>query len=176
MAINDKSDELITEFAKTEALGWASSVAGDLDFYLEEGKMKSPIEQMFYVAWAYGTQIDNIILCPQHQIGKYYCDFYVDLLAHFSLHDYPFTETQINDLKASLPLIAIELDGHEWHEKSKDQVEKDKQRERFIVSQGYKVFRFSGREVFRRPLDCVVEVRNFIRPILKNEKQKVWGK
>ena len=41
----------------------------------------------------------------------------------------------------------IECDGHDFHEKTKEQAKYDKQRERYFVSNGYKVLRFSGSEI-----------------------------
>ena len=43
----------------------------------------------------------------------------------------------------------IECDGHDFHEKTKEQVEYDKKRERVFVSKGYKVLRYSGSELYR---------------------------
>lgn len=175
--INEKADELLEEYAKTNALGWASSVSADLDGHIESGKITSPIEQIFYVAWQYGCESCNDAkIEPQHKVGKFRCDFYVDLFGYFVEHEYPFTMNELEKIKKELPEIVIELDGHQWHEKNPSQVEKDKQRERFIVSQGYKVYRFSGREVYRRPLECVSEVRAQVREILRVAKKNAWGR
>ena len=58
--------------------------------------------------------------------------------------------------------LAIELDGHDFHEKTKEQAARDRQRERTIVKQGYTIFRFTGSEVFRNPRKCVEEVIEMI--------------
>ena len=44
--------------------------------------------------------------------------------------------------------IAIELDGHDFHEKTKQQASHDKRRERIIVKAGFPVFRYSGSDVY----------------------------
>lgn len=59
------------------------------------------------------------------------------------------------------PDIAVEIDGHEWHERTKEQVASRNQRDRALQSVGWKVFHFSGSEVVRRPLECVTEVMDF---------------
>lgn len=175
--INDKASLLIDQYAQTNSLGWAAGVEGNLEYEMEEGKIKSPIEQMFYVAWQYGCEgNDDCTLDAQHKVGKFKCDFSVMLLDHFVNHEYRFTLKELEQLDKELPKIVIELDGHQWHEKHASQVEKDKQRERFIVSQGYKVYRFSGWEVFRNPLDCVSEVRDQVREIIRLAKKKAWGR
>ena len=42
----------------------------------------------------------------------------------------------------------IECDGHDFHEKTKEQATYDKRRERFLMTTGRKVLRFSGTEIF----------------------------
>jgi very-short-patch-repair endonuclease len=60
-----------------------------------------------------------------------------------------------------LPL-AIELDGHEFHEKTKAQASWDRKRERSIVRSGYLVVRFTGHEIFQDVEKCVKEVITLI--------------
>jgi very-short-patch-repair endonuclease len=54
--------------------------------------------------------------------------------------------------------VAVELDGHDFHERSPEQAAHDRSRERTITRHGYTVFRFTGSEVFRNPRKCVEEV------------------
>lgn len=70
-----------------------------------------------------------LIYKPQEKIGKYRVDF----VCYFWM---------FNEVK-----YIIECDGHNFHEKTKEQVVYDKQRERFLVSEGYKVLRYSGSEI-----------------------------
>lgn len=58
--------------------------------------------------------------------------------------------------------IAIEIDGHAFHEKTPQQAMRDRARERTIVRHGYTIFRFTGSEVFRNPRKCVEEVVSLI--------------
>ena len=58
--------------------------------------------------------------------------------------------------------LAIELDGHDFHEKTKQQATRDRARERKIVRQGYPLFRFTGSEVVENPRKCVEEVVDFL--------------
>lgn len=91
----------------------------------------SPIEKFFWHAW----QSDHGFLIPieyQYEVegGKYRFDF------------------AIPDRK-----VAIELDGYEWHS-SREQFTKDRQRQREIEMLGWRVVRFSGREVVKNPSAC----------------------
>ena len=58
--------------------------------------------------------------------------------------------------------IAIELDGHDFHERTKQQAPQDRARERTIFRHGYIIHRFTGFEVYRNPRKCVEEVIQLI--------------
>lgn len=58
--------------------------------------------------------------------------------------------------------IAIELDGPDFHERTKPQAARDRARERTIVRHGYIIHRFTGSEVYRNPRKCVEEVIQLI--------------
>lgn len=58
--------------------------------------------------------------------------------------------------------LAIEVDGHEFHEKTKEQAARDKSRDRKLVRLGFHVLRFSGSEVFASPVGCWKEIENIV--------------
>ena len=113
----------------------------------------SPIEQIFLMEWKF-ADLDKklkVHLCPHEPVSTENGSYSVDFLI---VPDDPLLD-KIN--------VAIELDGHEFHEKTKGQVQKDKARERAIVQQGVTVLRFSGSEVVRNTRGCVEEVETFLR-------------
>jgi len=59
--------------------------------------------------------------------------------------------------------LGVELDGHEFHERSAEQVRSDNARERHIIRQGITVLRFSGSEIVRNSRACVSEVLEFAK-------------
>jgi very-short-patch-repair endonuclease len=147
-SINRQISELADEIAKM----WFCDVVTDL----EERHIISPPEQLFYAQWHFEKHQEDIDLLPQHQVGQYYVDFVLAGLEWFVSHTDQGPEV-LRRIAAALPKIAVEIDGH-WHEKTPEQVEKDKQRERSLVAAGYTVLRFSAREVFSDPARCVAEV------------------
>jgi len=76
--------------------------------------------------------IRGIWLYPQITIG----DYRVDFLLRSTLHG-----------KSSH--LIVECDGHDFHEKTKEQAARDKARDRYLVSQGYRVIRYAGSEIYR---------------------------
>lgn len=58
--------------------------------------------------------------------------------------------------------ICIYCDGHEFHEKTKEQAKRDRSIDRWIQEQGMKVLRFTGSEIWNDPQKCAEQVLNFI--------------
>lgn len=56
-----------------------------------------------------------------------------------------------------LPLL-VEVDGHAFHEKTKEQVEERNRRDRLLQTAGYQVFHFSYSELTQKPAWCIAEV------------------
>lgn len=59
-----------------------------------------------------------------------------------------------NGLDTTIQFVVVELDGHDFHEKTKRQAEADKKRDRFMQCQGLIVLRYTGSEVWRSPMSC----------------------
>lgn len=56
----------------------------------------------------------------------------------------------------------VECDGHDFHEKTVEQVRKDKERERNIIKDGNILIRFSGSEIYNDSEKCASEVFQII--------------
>jgi very-short-patch-repair endonuclease len=122
---------------------WVRILQG-VDFDLHERLMaadecESPLEELFLVALAPTTIWGYIEVCPQYEVGPYRVDF----LLHFNERE---------DIA-----VAVEIDGHDFHEKTREQAERDKKRDRYFAQIGMPLLRFTGREVWRDPRACVRE-------------------
>lgn len=84
------------------------------------------------------------IICKNGK--KYRLDFYFVVL-------YKNQETKY---------FGIECDGYEFHQKTKEQVEYDNQRQRNLQSEGIEIIRFSGSEIWKNPIKCANEVKKII--------------
>jgi very-short-patch-repair endonuclease len=58
--------------------------------------------------------------------------------------------------------FVVECDGHDFHEKTKEQARNDKKRDRDLMSLGYTVIHFTGSEIFENPFMCANEVLDLI--------------
>jgi very-short-patch-repair endonuclease len=58
--------------------------------------------------------------------------------------------------------LAIECDGHDYHDKTKAQASRDKARGRAITASGIPVYRFTGSDIFYRSEECRTEIEGYI--------------
>jgi very-short-patch-repair endonuclease len=116
-------------------------------------KCESPIERIFYTqficvkSWLDLRSINTRIkIFPQKIIktsgNEYRVDFYIEK---------PKSDGE------TIKLI-IECDGHEFHERTKEQAMRDKKRDRELIKCGYKVIHFTGSEIYKDAFYCVNEV------------------
>ena len=130
----------------------------------------TPIEQMFNVAWE--ITIDKEI--AKEGFEKYiYLDPQntIETNGHKYIADFVYTpEIQLNDYaKQGKRKLVIECDGHEFHQKNKEQVIKDNQREYDLKMAGYDVLRFSGSEIYNTPYGCAEKTLNYIKKLIKGD-------
>ena len=108
-------------------------------------QFESPIERIMYVVlrdeFNNGFDRGMIKLECQKKIGKYTVDFYLLYMSDTGPVEF-----------------IIECDGHNFHEKTKEQAKHDKKRDRFFTSNGYIVLRYTGSEI-------VGDYRNLTKPI-----------
>ena len=105
---------------------------------------------------------------PQVEIGPYRMDF--ALVAAALSHEAKDPET--------IPLlkIAIECDGHDFHERTKEQAAHDRARDRFLQGEGLTVLRFTGSEIWRSAEACrneiIAHVKRWAEPIVRRFDQE----
>jgi hypothetical protein len=54
--------------------------------------------------------------------------------------------------------LIIECDGHDFHERTKEQAARDRARDRELQANGFTIFRFTGSEIYRDPIGCASQV------------------
>lgn len=58
--------------------------------------------------------------------------------------------------------VVVECDGHNFHDRTKAQAQRDKSRDRDMTNAGYIVIRFTGSEIYRRADDCAIEISDLL--------------
>lgn len=140
---------------------------------------ESPIEEIFLQSWMiyaspwrirsleeFTTMPDKVpfnatsaswqvnFIFPQQKIESFRVDF---VLGRYSWgRDESVDPAQ--EFMRKLPLIVVECDGHDFHERTADQAGKDKSRDRRLTALGFRVLRFTGRELHRNIEKCMDDV------------------
>jgi len=80
------------------------------------------------------------------------------LIPQFNFEDYRIDWAYRNGKQ----LTFVECDGHEFHEKTKEQVARDKLRDRRIQAAGHPILRFAGSEIWNDPFLCAQQIQEFV--------------
>jgi very-short-patch-repair endonuclease len=100
------------------------------------------------------------VVAKQVHVGSYRVDFCIasPSLEHF-------------DTLAHL--LAVECDGHDFHERTKQQASRDKSRDRELMEHGVSVVRFTGSEIWRDALGCAEQaLRLANKPVQEGLERK----
>lgn len=145
----------------------------------DQGGCESEIERMFIAAFGLlGTGMGSLRPEASEPYGRM-------LLADMGAAppeagDYVLIEVQktldngwrldfaLTVFRHTLPIgrIAIECDGHDYHERTKEQAARDRSRDRTLQAQGWLILRFTGAEIYRDALSCTLETREAISRIV----------
>ncbi|MGB9660700.1 MAG: endonuclease domain-containing protein [Moorellaceae bacterium] len=121
-----------------------------LDFVMVMDECESPIEQLLacaLLAVGKGRNLDFWIQ-PQYEVVVGGVRYRIDFCVHLA-------DKEPSEYSKKL---LIECDGHDFHEKTKEQAARDKQKDRKLMLAGYKVVRFTGHEIWSDPFKCAREV------------------
>jgi very-short-patch-repair endonuclease len=85
------------------------------------------------------------IFYPQAVIDRYRVDFFL-----------------VSFCQGHSAVTVVECDGHEFHEKTREQASRDKSRDRAITAAGAALLRFTGSDIHRRLEQCVEEIEGVL--------------
>lgn len=157
----------LIEAVMKSARDWAEEVMQD-DGCVRGGAVAntdSPIEAQLLVATTFYFRVhgDAVLVALKGEALK---PNWFEVLAHpyttliipqFKIHEFRVDFALFNRAEPSVK-IAIECDGHQFHERTKEQAQRDKSRDRTLQTLGFKVLRFTGSEIYRKPMECAAEV------------------
>ncbi|WP_155262929.1 endonuclease domain-containing protein [Sphingomonas segetis] len=90
------------------------------------------------------------VIYPQHRVAGYRLDFAVKV-----------------ENGTNVSWIAVECDGHDFHERTKEQAARDKARDRFLTTAGFRILRFTGSEIYANPMGCALQVSELAAKIVE---------
>lgn len=149
-----------------------SKLRQQLDQYCE-----SPIEKMlgFELAEAFSDYQDWD--SPPRLIAQQKVDRFSDPDRHYRLD---FAVIAEREWPYPTIRIAIECDGHNFHERTKAQARRDRQRDRDLQASGWIVLRFTGQEIYEDAAACAheaavtLEMLTLDEPMIEQRDQEMW--
>jgi very-short-patch-repair endonuclease len=119
---------------------------------------ESPIEIMIGAAFLLSNHIsghETVVLVKQ---GSDVDGRKVYLIPQYKWEAYRFDFAVFYRNKITL----IECDGHDFHERTKEQAEHDRAKDRAAQSAGFHILRFTGSEIYRDPCNCAIQIVKFL--------------
>ena len=151
----------------------------------EDLKINSPIEQILYTAIKAVRQFNYIDsaepqlisdkaeivlglgINPQMTVGKYRVDFLVNYGCpiHCATNiKAPKNKQKYSDKYISSEII-VECDSQQFHERTEKERRYEKARDRYLQSNGYLVFHYTGAEIIKNPQKIATEIISFVTGI-----------
>jgi very-short-patch-repair endonuclease len=169
-------------------LDWCSTEVGkyeadlfNADTWCEYGdlEIKSPIEQILYAAMKAVCALNSIepadpeefkgemiiigiSIDPQFKIGKYRVDFQVSYGTYSTRWDLIKAPKQRQGMHGVSSSVIVECDSQQFHERTERERRYEKERDRFLQSSGNVVFRYTGSEIVKRPMEIAAEIISFV--------------
>ena len=139
---------------------------------LIEGACESPIEELFLGAWL--SLVPSVEVRSPEKLKKQglpCCRAFLDPSdgSHLLTQAERIVSGRAMRLDFALVRddvkVTVECDGHDWHERSKEQAASDKSRDRLLLADGWSVLRFTGSEIHADPIKCAEEAITILRGV-----------
>lgn len=168
MRLADNVNNFLTVASDHHGRRCADYINQDLYNQICEQGMSSPIEQLFFIAAHVLCEAEyeklnpdpiynregkeilgrGIYLDYQRKAGKYSIDFVLQTIDFGP--DGVYTP------------VAVELDGHDFHDRDKNQRSYEKARDRFLTKSGYRVLHYTGSDVVKDPFRVAFEALEMV--------------
>lgn len=140
-SLNERTKEVVFHMCQ-----WKPHTFSYLSDFLtyEERKFDSPVEELFAV----------VFYIIEHDMD---CGYWLDSQSIIDANNHKYrADFEVLEYGGETKIL-IEIDGHNFHEKTKEQVAKDKDREYDLKFEGYDVIRYSGSQVYNDPIEYVLK-------------------
>lgn len=148
-----------------------------IDLLTDVEKCESPIEKLLAIELS--REMEKSKLNHYDYGGIFYCSPQQEITVFEGQHrekkyrvDF---EIEFNLMRLGIKYsFVIECDGHEFHEKTKEQVARDKERDRNLMENGITVIRFTGSEIYNNPFKCATQavriIENYIMRMYRMDR------
>lgn len=166
------SSQLLWSYLDDRLAAYAESLVEDSMYVMNQ--CESPIEQIILAAVlrvSSHVDIDTIDFYPTHPdcFPRSVIELMIESQVKIEKYriDFKFTRKDV-DHRAEKHFVQsavlVECDGHDFHERTKEQAKRDRAKDRRLQELGFKILRFTGSEIHADPFGCAMQILNFIKP------------
>jgi very-short-patch-repair endonuclease len=150
----------------------------------EDLDIESPIEQILYTALNAVAKLNlidesdpeehqgkmcviGLSISSQVHIGKYRVDFKVGYGTYLNcaVRIKAPKKIQESNNHTIFSEVIVECDSQAFHERNEKERRYEKARDRFLQSNGYCVYHYTGTEIIKRPMEIAAEIISFVTGI-----------
>jgi hypothetical protein len=125
-----------------------------LDYGTEWGQPRVEVVEDYGSWFSIPTEMEQIAVSPQYRVDAGGRQYRLDFMAEADVGEYPPSTSACRvHVKA-----AVECDGHDFHERTKEQAARDRKRDRDLQAAGYLILRFTGSEINKDPAAVAREI------------------
>jgi len=130
----------------------------------------------YFISLGLPVRDPHLKIFLQKGIGNYRVDFfleYSELVPDFEnrlkkIDPKTGEKLEIPGTKDESIYLIVECDGHDYHERTKEQAKRDREKDRVLQSIGYPIFRFTGSEIYNDVFSCC-------KQCLKYLSERAWS-
>lgn len=150
-------------------------LAEDLENDGRKNHAMSPIEKILSAAICISRAPGLIYMCNEEKpnntqwqtADRFYTSFFDRIILNYPCYVHEKIKYRVDiaifsKCKTSEFKLAVECDGHDFHERTKEQAKHDKERDRWLQSNGWFVARFTGSEIYNEPFDVVDKIGEIV--------------
>lgn len=147
-------------------------------FLMVSNKCQSPIEKiMLYALIIAGREETQTCIADGYLFGEQhgYSTLYIEPQAKVENYRLDFLLTleerslRNQDEVVACPKIAVECDGHDFHNRTREQARHDRERDRQVQAAGLRIYRYTGSEIWADVFKCAHEI---IRTLTRDAYQE----
>lgn len=132
-------------------------------------KCETPIEQILALSMNESWQLNHL---DRHSIDLVAIEPQSEFICNEKTYRVDFCLVVFDYLTKDGYAFIVECDGHDFHEKTKEQVKIRNDRDRNLTANGNKIIHFSGSEIFKNAPKCADDIYEFILSTINSDRKR----
>lgn len=170
--MSDWKDQQIEEASRALVDYYNACVGGEVSGLLKD--CESPIEEVLAVWLLYRLRFDFELAHCQVFFGEALSKIWpleftgdgIGIYQQASVDRYRVDFLICGVVGEKVAWVVVECDGHDFHERTKEQAKRDRSRDRWMTLHDITVLRFTGAEIYENAESCAAQVSSMLEKAL----------